>query len=172
MALVDGGGKDGKAIPGVTVGAVLGKHGGDRKTDEFKNQGDHITLVCGTTGAPYLRARLARDAPDILQALARGEYKSTRQDDPGRAGTPDGMRTRPAPGTWQGGGKARRGGGGIRTWPDRWGRILLAPQCAVGVSLTFYLRFEVLNAIAETREPLILLGGIEVWRREGDSNPR
>lgn len=67
----------------VTLEAALADHGGDRKSDNFKasrekrNQGDKITLKRGTQAA-YLQARLRRDAPDVADALERGEHRSIR----------------------------------------------------------------------------------------------
>jgi hypothetical protein len=55
----------------------LRKHGGDRRSG--KVQGDYNHLERGTTGKPYILARLARDHPDILAAYERGEYRSARQ---------------------------------------------------------------------------------------------
>ncbi len=43
-----------------------------------EDQGDMITLKRGTTGAAYLQARLRRDAPELSDALNRGEIKSVR----------------------------------------------------------------------------------------------
>jgi len=43
-----------------------------------EDQGDMITLKRGTTGAAYLQARLRRDAPELADALNRGEIKSVR----------------------------------------------------------------------------------------------
>ena len=61
------------------VEAAIGKHGGDRRSAQVKkDQGDHITLKRGTTGAAYLQARLRRDAPEVADALERGEIKSAR----------------------------------------------------------------------------------------------
>ena len=61
------------------VEAAIGKHGGDRRSVQAKgDQGDMITLKRGTTGAAYLQARLRRDAPELADALDRGEIKSAR----------------------------------------------------------------------------------------------
>lgn len=61
------------------VEAAIGKHGGDRRSTQAKEvQGDMITLKRGTTGAAYLQARLRRDAPEVADALERGEIKSAR----------------------------------------------------------------------------------------------
>jgi hypothetical protein len=63
------------AKPGATVGAVLGSHGGDRRSERAKeNQGSQRTLKRGETAA-YLRAKLARDHPDILRRLDAGEFR-------------------------------------------------------------------------------------------------
>lgn len=68
-----------KAKKGESVGAVLKAHGGDRKSDAAKqDQGDVITLKRGSTGASYLAARLRRDAPEICDRLAAGEFPSVR----------------------------------------------------------------------------------------------
>ena len=58
------------------VEAELKKRGRPKKGEEVK--GDHITLKRGTTGAAYLQARLRRDAPEVAEALERGEIKSAR----------------------------------------------------------------------------------------------
>ena len=51
---------------------ALSKHGGDHR-----RQVDIINLKGGTQ-ADYLRARLARDYPDILAQLVNGEFTSVR----------------------------------------------------------------------------------------------
>jgi hypothetical protein len=57
---------------------ILGKHGGDRKSEE-RNQVDNINLKTpGGTQAAYLTARIARDNPKILERLKKGEFKSVR----------------------------------------------------------------------------------------------
>lgn len=58
---------------------ALGKHGGDRKSEEFKNQGDNVTLKDRGNKASYLEARLRRDHPEIHQDLLDKKYPSTRQ---------------------------------------------------------------------------------------------
>lgn len=60
------------------VAAVLGKHGGDRKSEAVKDQGDPITLKRGT-GAAYLRARLERDGRDDLIAEVGAGRMSTKE---------------------------------------------------------------------------------------------
>jgi len=65
------------AKPDQTVGMVLGKHGGDRRSKTAKgNQACNARLKYGTV--PYFRARLERDAPAVFEALERGEFKSVR----------------------------------------------------------------------------------------------
>ena len=58
----------------------LGQHGGDRRSQQVKgNQLDNINLkLKGGTQSAYLRARLARDHPDVLAAYERGEFPSIR----------------------------------------------------------------------------------------------
>jgi len=60
------------------VEAALGSHGGDRRSPQAKeDQGDNVTLKRGNQAA-YLQARLRRDAPELADALDRGEIKSAR----------------------------------------------------------------------------------------------
>jgi len=60
------------------VAAAIGNHGGDRRSAKAKeDQGDNHTLIRGTQAA-YLQARLRRDAPEVAEALERGEIKSAR----------------------------------------------------------------------------------------------
>lgn len=49
-------------------------HGGDRKSDD-RDQGSHRTLKRGDN-ADYYTARIARDRPDILERMKRGEFQS------------------------------------------------------------------------------------------------
>jgi hypothetical protein len=51
---------------------ALAQHGGDRR-----DQGSDATLPIGR-GAPYLIARMKRDAPDFADRLATGEFPSAR----------------------------------------------------------------------------------------------
>lgn len=65
----------------VTLQLALDSHGGDRRSEEARkvreNQPTAGSLKYG--GNPdYLRARLERDAPDVAEALARGEHRSAR----------------------------------------------------------------------------------------------
>lgn len=61
------------------VEAAIGKHGGDRRSAQAKeDQGVNHTLIRGTGNAAYTQARLRRDAPDVADALERGEIKSAR----------------------------------------------------------------------------------------------
>lgn len=60
------------------VEAALGTHGGDRRSAQAReNQADNISLKHGTQAA-YLQARLRRDAPEVADALERGEHRSVR----------------------------------------------------------------------------------------------
>jgi hypothetical protein len=67
------------------VAAAFGEHGGDRRSVQAivlnsrgeRNQGDIVTLKRGNQAA-YLKARLRRDAPEVAEALERGEIKSAR----------------------------------------------------------------------------------------------
>lgn len=52
---------------------AIGGHGGKRE------QGDEITLSDRGTAATYLTARIARDRPDILDRMRRGEFRSVRK---------------------------------------------------------------------------------------------
>jgi hypothetical protein len=65
------------APPDATVGAVLGRHGGDRKSGKAKaeaekDQGAVGTLKRGTNSATYLTARLDRDHPAIAAEVHAG----------------------------------------------------------------------------------------------------
>lgn len=61
------------------VEAALGSHGGDRRSAQAReDQGDNIPLKQRSTSAAYLQARLRRDAPEVADALERGEIKSAR----------------------------------------------------------------------------------------------
>jgi len=64
----------------VESGRKLAAHGGDRKSSKVKeeNQGDNVTLIDRGNSTGYLAARLARDAPDVLERLEAGEFKSVR----------------------------------------------------------------------------------------------
>jgi hypothetical protein len=52
-------------------------NGGDRKSEERRNQGS-VTTLKGDRGADYLTTRIARDRPDILERMKAGAYKSVR----------------------------------------------------------------------------------------------
>jgi hypothetical protein len=56
-----------------TVAAVLRKHGGDRRSEKAKDQGDNITLNERGTSRAYTLARLRRDDPDTADRVERGE---------------------------------------------------------------------------------------------------
>lgn len=60
------------------VEAALGSHGGDRRSPQaIQDQGSDHNLEIGR-GVAYLQARLRRDAPEVADALERGEFKSAR----------------------------------------------------------------------------------------------
>lgn len=70
-------GRQGAGPVGLTE-AVLGSHGGDRRSEQARqDQGSDRTLKRGDNAA-YLKARLQRDHPEIAEALDRGEYRSAR----------------------------------------------------------------------------------------------
>ena len=63
---------------GKRLSAVLGGHGGDRRSPEArKDQGSRRTLKRGET-SEYLEARLRRSHKDIATAYDRGEFKSLK----------------------------------------------------------------------------------------------
>jgi hypothetical protein len=60
------------------VEAALGSHGGDRRSEQARqDQGSDHNLEIGR-GTAYLKARLQRDHPEIAEALDRGEFRSAR----------------------------------------------------------------------------------------------
>ena len=60
------------------VEAAIGKHGGDRRSARVReDQPSDRSLKYGENTA-YLQARLRRDAPEVADALERGEIKSAR----------------------------------------------------------------------------------------------
>jgi len=66
------------AVSLAEVEAAIGKHGGDRRSTQAKgDQPDIVSLKHGNQAA-YLKARLRRDAPELADALDRGEIKSAR----------------------------------------------------------------------------------------------
>jgi hypothetical protein len=60
---------------------VLGKHGGDRKSEKARtNQGgDATTLIRNTV--PYFLARLNRDRPDLAARVRVGELSASQHDE-------------------------------------------------------------------------------------------
>lgn len=61
------------------VEAALGTHGGDRRSPKAReDQGDNVPLKQRSNSAAYLQARLRRDAPEVADALERGEHRSVR----------------------------------------------------------------------------------------------
>jgi hypothetical protein len=60
------------------VDCRLAKHGGDRRSEQAReDQPSDRSLKYGENAA-YLQARLRRDAPAVADALERGEFKSAR----------------------------------------------------------------------------------------------
>lgn len=57
----------------------LGKHGGDRKSEEVKNQGSNqkVDKSYGET-TDYLLDRIERDYPETYESVKAGEFKSAR----------------------------------------------------------------------------------------------
>jgi len=55
----------------------LAKHGGDRTNKQDNNY--NVAPAVQGTDPTYLTARIARDRPDILDGMKRGEYRSVRQ---------------------------------------------------------------------------------------------
>jgi hypothetical protein len=70
---------DPKVLPQPTLSEAMKGNTNARKDGE--NSGDNIKAVSqphGSNSAAYLVRRLKRDAPEIAEALARGEYPSAR----------------------------------------------------------------------------------------------
>ena len=66
------------AVSLAEVEAAIGKHGGDRRSAKAK-EGQATAGRLKYGGNPdYLQARLRRDAPELANALDRGEIKSAR----------------------------------------------------------------------------------------------
>jgi hypothetical protein len=55
---------------------VLGKHGGDRKSEKTKDQGDNVTLIARGNAAAYTLARLTRDRPELAELVRAGELSA------------------------------------------------------------------------------------------------
>jgi hypothetical protein len=63
--------------PTKTVAAVLGQHGGDRKSEKAKaDQPDNHKLEEYGTGRNYTLARLRRDRPDLAARVRAGELSA------------------------------------------------------------------------------------------------
>jgi hypothetical protein len=61
------------------VEAAIGKHGGDRRSVQAREVQPYVvSLKRHGNCADYLEARLRRDAPEVADALERGEIKSAR----------------------------------------------------------------------------------------------
>ena len=60
------------------VAAALKTHGGDRRSEQARqDQGSDHNLEIGR-GTAYIKARLQRDHPELAEALERGKIKSAR----------------------------------------------------------------------------------------------
>ena len=74
------------AIHQAKAAEPMGPMGGDRRSDaagailriKKANQGDNVTLIDRGNRSSYIAARLARDHPDILERMKRGEFRSVR----------------------------------------------------------------------------------------------
>jgi len=61
------------------VEVAIGKHGGDRRSVQAREVQPYVvSLKRHGNCADYLEARLRRDAPEVADALERGEIKSAR----------------------------------------------------------------------------------------------
>jgi len=56
----------------------LGTHGGDRKSEDVKNQDDVVILKQQGNSADYLLARMQRDTPKVARRYLEGEFPSVR----------------------------------------------------------------------------------------------
>jgi hypothetical protein len=66
------------AVPAQEAEArALREHGGDRRSEAFQAYHDKLEKKHGTS-QDYLKARLQRDRPDLLEAYARQEFPSLR----------------------------------------------------------------------------------------------
>ena len=57
----------------------LKKHGGDRRSEEAKQDQDSNGALKAGNGTAYIEARLRRDHPEIAEQLEQGKFKSARQ---------------------------------------------------------------------------------------------
>lgn len=60
------------------VAAALKTHGGDRRSEQARQDQDSDHYLEIGRGSAYIRARLQRDHPELAEALDRGEIKSAR----------------------------------------------------------------------------------------------
>lgn len=70
---------------------VLGQHGGDRRSEKAKDQGDNITLIQRGTDKSYTLARLHRDHPELAERVEAGELSANA------AAIEAGFRKKPTP---------------------------------------------------------------------------
>ena len=64
------------AKKGQSVGVILRQHGGDRKTDKVKDQGNNVTLNQRGNDKSYTLARLRRDEPELAKRVEAGELSA------------------------------------------------------------------------------------------------
>jgi len=76
--------RQGAEVPVPFAEAVkLGKHGGDRRSEKAKEQGDNVTLDRGNS-ASYTLARLDRDRPELAERVRAGELSAIGANAGGR----------------------------------------------------------------------------------------
>lgn len=74
-----------EAPPGISIATALGQHGGDRRSEAVKAEGEQVDIVKlpppsgkGGNSATYLTARLDRDRPDIAAQVHAGELSARK----------------------------------------------------------------------------------------------
>lgn len=64
-------------VIGMDQAVLLGRHGGDRRSEEAVNdQGDNVTLKERGNARSYIMARLDRDRPDLLERVVAGDLSA------------------------------------------------------------------------------------------------
>ena len=58
-----------KVRDGLPLAVALGKHGGDRRSDQAKDQGHNVTLKHRGNATAYVLARLDRNRPDLAALI-------------------------------------------------------------------------------------------------------
>lgn len=67
---------DGEYAVRLVDAVQLGRHGGDRRSAEAIDQGNNVTLIQRGNSETYTIARLRRDAPELADAVVRGELSA------------------------------------------------------------------------------------------------